>query len=1081
MQSDPSIPTDLVGSGAEPPAVGGTPLPPDDPDAWRAGDAAEAVDGEPGTDDPWAWAHEEPDRSEPMLDPANVAALVVVHNAEGWLPRTLQSLSRLDPRPGLTLAVDTGSTDRTPELLDQAAHGGLVDRVVRLPAETSFAEAVNRARDEVRTADGSALDTPDGWLWLLHDDCEPTRSALGQLLIVAAASPSPDVVVPALLRPRRRNYPDQLQEVGQTVSLTGSRLTGTDPGEIDQHQLESDDVLGGASAGLLVRTEIFDRVGGLDPRLQHREGVDLAWRARDTGARVVTAPRATIHHRQAGLAGSREGVSDPDPESTDRLSGMRLVAARSPHPRLAMVGLVLVGLLRGVGLVIGRAPGRALAEWRATVRLVRSRSVVRELAGERDGSRDAATEALRPHFLGTLVGGIGAAAASIGSRVIDWRASDTSLDELTGDDFAGAPTRVSIWRPSMVWALLTVLGVVAAVRLIAGDIVSTHLLPSPSFSGVWDAWWRPTPGIAGAPAPWLGFAAVGSTLAVGHPGLWIWLVLALAVVITARGASALLRELAEAPGWLIVALASVWALLLPWLGIVQRGDVGVLAIVTTAPWMALALWRWAASDLSGAAAWRAPAAVGLLGLLWVSSQPVSWLLIAGAVALVLLVRPSTWRAALPALGAPLVFVAGWIPRLAQAPARLLTTPDPLAASDAARGGPLALLGLVSRVPALPTWLVLAVGIALWLGLLALLVTGARAAGRLDLLTGALGAAALLLGVFLPRIPVSIDGRGLRVNAAAFIAVGLGILLALGYRLVVVRAVEQVDPAGDADAVVPALARRAGTRATVALAGVLSLVIATGWVVVGDRPARSAPSVLPTWVTQLQESNRAGRTLLVDLTDSPVTWQLSDATHPQWGSGEYGGVLSGQAGKDLRDLVVSIASGRPVDSLATRLADAGVVAVWVRGDNGVLSGVPGLQSTPEDSTTTVYAVTGLVSRLRLVQNGTSTPIGDATVAAAPGDCTLVLAEPTDSRWRLRVGGISLPRADAGGGWQQRFTVPAGVQGGVQWGMAPAVGSAVVQILVLVVLLVLVAPVAAPSGASPKRAALSASPRRGVSGG
>lgn len=1085
MQSDPSLPTDLVDPDADPLVGDGTPLLPGsagrgpDSDPTHSDSSGSSADDLP-VDDPWAWAHEEPDTTEPMLDPGNVVALLVAHNAEAWLPRTLQSLARLDPPPGLVVAVDTGSTDRTGELLRQAADGGLLERVLTLEPSTSFADAVNQARDELRSRPGAGLETPDEWLWILHDDCEPTRTALGQLLVVAATTPAPDIVVPALLRPRRRNYPDQLQEVGQTVSLTGSRLTGTDPGEIDQHQLESDDVLGGASAGLLVRAEIFDRVQGLDARLQHREGVDLAWRARDTGARVVTAPRATIHHRQAGLAGSRGGASDPDPESTDRLSGMRLVAARSPRPRLAVAGLVLVGLLRGLGLLLGRAPSRAMAEWRAAISLVRSRAVVLDLAGARTAPADAATEALRPHILGTVVGGIGAAAATIGSRVIDWRASDTSIDELTGDDFAGAPTRTGAWRPSLVWGLLTVVGVAAAIRLVGGDIVSTHLLPSPSFSGAWDAWWRPTPGTAGAAAPWLGFAALGSTLAIGHPGLWIWLVLALAVVVTARGAAALLREVAEAPPWLVVSLAALWALLLPWLGIVQRGDAGALAVVTTAPWLGLALWRWGTSDTSGPDAWRAPAAVGLIGVLWFSSQPVTWLLLAAGVGLVLVVRPRAWRAAIPALAGPLVFAAGWFPRLVQTPGRLLSTPDPLAAPFASRGGPLALLGLVSAVPALPGWLVLGVGIALWVALLVALALGARTARRLDLLAGAVAALALLLGVFLPRLPVTIDGRPLRINAAAFVAVGIGTLVVLGYRLLVARASGGVEPVGDESVVPVALGRRPGTRLAMGVAGVLSLVIAVGWVVVGDKPAHSAPSALPSWVSGLQSSDRAGRTLLIDLTTSPVTWQLSDANRPQWGTGEHGGVLSGPGGGDLRDLVVSIASGRPLDSLATRLADAAVVAVWVHGDNGVLNGVPGLQSTPENSTTTVYAVTGLVSRLRVDDAGTSTPVGDAAVAASASDRVLVLAEPVDTRWRVSVGGTPLAATTTtDGGWQQRFALPAGVGGTVHWSLAPSVSSAVVQILVLVVLLVLVAPVAGPSASSPRRAALSA-PRRGGSG-
>ncbi len=715
-----------------------------------------------------------------------------------------------------------------------------------------------------------------------------------------------------------------------------------------------------------------------------------------------------------------------------------------------------------------------MSEWRASRALIGSRAAVLDLTAGRGPSTDAATEKLRPHVLGTLTGAIGDAAASIGSRVIDWRVSDTSLDELTGDDFAGAPRRASIWRPGMVWGVLALAGAVAAVRLVGGDIVSTHLLPSPGFLGAWNSWWRPTPGVTGAPAPWLWFAAVGSTLTLGHPGLWVWLVLAFAVTISARGAASLLREVVDAPTWLVVAVSALWGLFLPWLGIVQSGDIGALAIVVTAPWLGLALWRWAGAETTGPVAWRAPAAVALIGVLWFSSQPVSWLLVVIGVVVVVRLRPQTWRIGILAAVAPLVFAAGWFPRLVEAPARLLATPDPLAAPFAARGGPQALLGIVSHDTALPTVLVLAVGIIIWIDVIALLVVGAPRAGRRDAVVGLIAGVSLLLGVFLPRIPLSIDARGLRVNGVAFIAVGLGILIVLGCRLLVQSLSAAPSPGTPGDEYP---GRRGGVRLTIGTAVVLSLAIGGAWVVVGDRPARSAGSVLPSWVTALQSSDRAGRTLLVDLGASPVTWQLSDANRPQWGTAEQGGVLSGAGGKDLRDIVVSIAAGRPADSLAQRLSDAGVVAVWVRADNGVLNGVPGLQSTPENATTTVYAVTGLVSRLQILTGTTSTPVGAGIVQPAASERTLVLAEPVDSRWRVRIGDTRLTPVPPADGWRQRFAVPPGVHGPVTWTMAPAVAASITEILVLLVLLVLVAPVASPSLSSPRRAAPTTSPRRG----
>ena len=83
--------------------------------------------GQATTDNLWAWIDEESD-SEPFetIDPRMVAAVMVVHNAGEWLPRQLRALSALNPRPGILIAVDNGSTDESGRLLEQARAAGVI-------------------------------------------------------------------------------------------------------------------------------------------------------------------------------------------------------------------------------------------------------------------------------------------------------------------------------------------------------------------------------------------------------------------------------------------------------------------------------------------------------------------------------------------------------------------------------------------------------------------------------------------------------------------------------------------------------------------------------------------------------------------------------------------------------------------------------------------------------------------------------------------------------------------------------------------------------------------------------------------
>lgn len=1001
--------------------------------------------------DVWAWAHEAPDEHEPMLSPQVVTALLVVHQAAEWLPRTLASLRGMEPRPATIVAVDTGSTDQSGELLRQAHEYGLVSQIITLADTTLFAEAVNTARSELG-------DKVSEWLWLLPDDVEPTRHSLAGLLTVAAQQPNPDIVVPALLHPKRRNHPDQIQEVGQSIARTGTRLTGADPGDIDQQQVESQQVLGGSSAGLLVRTGLFDELGGLNEAFPHREGLELSWRARDHGAVVVTAPRATLHHRQAGLSGMRDAVADKDPVITDRLSGMRLVAVRSKNVQWAVVGLVLSQLGRMFGLLLGRAPRRALEEGRALREFLASRSLVHTLRGKLPKER-ARVDGYRPGLWGTLVGGIATGAAGVGSRVVDLRSPETSIDELTGDDFAGSGEQSRLLRPGVVWATLAVLGVAAAIQLVIGHLVATNLLPSPTWRALWSAWWQPNPGISGAPAPWLGFSALGATLTLGHPGIWAWLLLVLAVLIAARGGYSLLGEMLGL-AWdskLRMGLASLWGLVLVWLGIAQRGEFGTLAIVVTAAWFGLACHRWHAGESEGAAGWRAPAAMALIGCLWLSIQPLLWFVVAGAL-LIVAVRRRAWvsRGSLLQWAflaiSPIVFVAAWIPRWFQAPARMLTSADPFAAPFSSAGGPLALLGRVSSVAALPNWLVLGVGGLFWLSMLAVVVMRGGVGRKSDAALGLVASALLVIGAWLPRISLRIDGEPLLASGSAFIALGVGLAGLVAARIATRDQLATVVP--------PARTLLAG------VAAVLSVVLGLSWVILQDQPASSTSSVLPSWITDAQNSPRASRTLLLDLTASPVQWNLTDAHSPEWGSGEQGKVLTGTPGANVEQLAASISAGKAPEDVAKQLTDLGIAAVWVNGDNGALDGATGLQSTSQGRRMTVYSVAGLVSRAVLDQAGAAAPITESSIDPVAVDSQLIIAEPRDARWRATVGGTDL--AASGSGWQQQFTVPSGVGGDVKWYMKPATGAALIEGLVLLILLIMAAPAASSSSDGPRRA-------------
>ncbi|WP_285659510.1 glycosyltransferase family 2 protein [Actinomycetospora sp. NBRC 106375] len=301
--------------------------------------------------------------------PAPVLAVLVCHDGEFWLPSTLDALAHLTRRPRWVIAVDTGSTDGTADLL---AASNQVDVVLRMPHDTGFAEAVHTAVDDAdrrwgRNAEYGERGSGD-WLWVLHDDAAPAPDCLEVLLSVADASPSAAVLGPLCLD---WDDPRLVVEAGVSIDASGSRQTGIGADELDLGQFATNsEVLAVGSAGSLVRRREWDSLGGYDTALGLlREDVDLGWRVNRAGGLVLCAPSARLRHARALATRVRPldtaGV-DPRYRATDRAHGVRTFLANCSSPAfvLGLVRLPVLAVLRALGLLLvrrGRAAGAELA------------------------------------------------------------------------------------------------------------------------------------------------------------------------------------------------------------------------------------------------------------------------------------------------------------------------------------------------------------------------------------------------------------------------------------------------------------------------------------------------------------------------------------------------------------------------------------------------------------------------------------------------------------------------------------------------------------------------------------------------
>src|SRR5947209_4200281 len=269
-----------------------------------------------------------PPRSRCLPFPAHAVTTVrVSHDGAAWLADCTAGLAAQTRPPQRVVAVDTGSTDDSVGVLTAALGESTV---LTRPRTTGLGEAIQAGLDAFAGAPAPPRVSAGAkdWVWVLHDDCAPQPDALHALLERADSSPSAVLVGPKVVSWDNR----RLVEVGVTIDSSGFRETGLEPREVDQGQHdEVGDVLAVGTAGMLVRRDTWDSLGGLDAAWPLvGDDVDFGWRVNASGGRVLIAPRAVVRHvaalthreRRADAIGLRMGAAA-------RAHGMQLVLANT--------------------------------------------------------------------------------------------------------------------------------------------------------------------------------------------------------------------------------------------------------------------------------------------------------------------------------------------------------------------------------------------------------------------------------------------------------------------------------------------------------------------------------------------------------------------------------------------------------------------------------------------------------------------------------------------------------------------------------------------------------------------------------
>jgi len=186
------------------------------------------------------------------------------------------------------IVADNGSTDDSIVMLQNKFPSV---GIITLDKNYGFAEGYNQALKQIDTE----------YSVLLNSDVEVTPGWLDSPITTLDNDKTIACVQPKIRAQRNKEYFEYAGAAGGYIDKYGYpfcrgrilHIVEKDYGQYDSPT----DILWASGACLFIRTEIYKKEGGLDANFfAHQEEVDMCWRLRSRGYRLVCEPQSVVYH-----------------------------------------------------------------------------------------------------------------------------------------------------------------------------------------------------------------------------------------------------------------------------------------------------------------------------------------------------------------------------------------------------------------------------------------------------------------------------------------------------------------------------------------------------------------------------------------------------------------------------------------------------------------------------------------------------------------------------------------------------------------------------------------------------------------
>ena len=310
----------------------------------------------------------------------DISVIILNWNGAEMLRKFLPSVLRYSGDAEVVVA-DNGSTDNSLEVLSDEFPEV---KTICFDTNYGFAEGYNKAIAQTTTP----------YTLLLNSDVEVTEGWLEPLHAFMESHPEAAACQPKILNYNHREKFEYAGACGGFLDSLGypyCRGRIMSEVECDEGQYDGDPipVFWATGAALLVRTDIYNKVGGLDGRFfAHQEEIDFCWRLRSRGYGVWCVTDSKIYH----LGGATLDKSNPRKTFLNFRNNLLMLYKNLPADR--RVGVLFVryflDYLAALQMLLGGKSKDALA-------VVRARFEYSHIRHEFDAQREANLKATVLH------------------------------------------------------------------------------------------------------------------------------------------------------------------------------------------------------------------------------------------------------------------------------------------------------------------------------------------------------------------------------------------------------------------------------------------------------------------------------------------------------------------------------------------------------------------------------------------------------------------------------------------------------------------------------------------------------------